>query len=127
MIILKQYIKVFQKKITIICNIHGPFQQRADYHLKSKGCPGCNCCKKHTNKSFIKKAQEIHFYKYDYSLVNYVNNKLKIDIICPIHGTFSQRPCAHINETRPHGCPKCDKSFKLNTENFIEKEQNENE
>lgn len=35
---------------------------------------------------FIKKAQEIHGWKYDYSEVNYINYKTPITIICPKHG-----------------------------------------
>ncbi|SOK58935.1 hypothetical protein, partial [Yersinia phage fHe-Yen9-03] len=32
------------------------------------------------------------------------NNKIKINIICPIHGEFSQKPNSHKNG---HGCPQC--------------------
>lgn len=41
---------------------------------------------------FIKKAQEIHGWKYDYSEVNYINYKTPITIICPKHGKFEQLP-----------------------------------
>lgn len=37
---------------------------------------------------FIKKAQEIHGNKYDYSLVEVSRSKDKVKIICPIHGVF---------------------------------------
>jgi hypothetical protein len=46
----------------------------------------------------------MHKKKYDYSLVNYENSIQKVDIICPIHGIFSQNPSNHL---RGGGCPKC--------------------
>lgn len=54
---------------------------------------------------FIDDACHVHGYKkYDYSLVDYKNNKTKVIIICPIHGAFMQTPDSHL---RGHGCPKC--------------------
>jgi len=62
--------------------------------------------KKITSNSteFIKKATKIHNNKYDYSLVNYINNKTKVKIICPKHGIIEQRPDSHLNH---RGCYKC--------------------
>jgi len=57
-----------------------------------------------TNKQFIEKAKKIHSDKYDYSLVNYINNRTKIKIICPIHSIFEQNPNNHLNR---QGCKKC--------------------
>ena len=56
---------------------------------------------------FIEKSKKIHNNKYDYSLVNYKKNDLKIKIICPIHGVFEQLPMDHLNSS---GCPKCIKN-----------------
>ena len=42
--------------------------------------------KKKTKEEFIKEADIIHNYKYNYSKVNYINNKTKVCIICPEHG-----------------------------------------
>ena len=44
----------------------------------------------YTKDEFIKKANEIHNNKYDYSKVNYIDSRLKISIICPEHGEFKQ-------------------------------------
>lgn len=55
-------------------------------------------------ETFIDKSNSIHFNKYDYSKVNYLNNKTKVCIVCPIHGEFFQTPNSHI---LGHGCPKC--------------------
>lgn len=45
-----------------------------------------------------------HNNKYSYDLVEYVNSKTKVKIICPIHGIFEQTPYAH---THSYGCVKC--------------------
>ena len=37
---------------------------------------------------FIEKSRKVHGDKYDYSQVEYVHNKIKVCIICPIHGEF---------------------------------------
>ncbi len=53
---------------------------------------------------FIAKANAVHKNKYDYSLVQYVNSKTKVEIICPIHGSFFQMPEGH---AYGYGCKKC--------------------
>lgn len=60
--------------------------------------------KKHTTKTWLVKANEIHKNKYDYSLVDYRNSRTKVTIICPIHGKFEQIANAHI---QGQGCRKC--------------------
>ena len=72
-----------------------------------------------TKENFIEKAREIHGNKYDYSKVEYKNNRTKVCIICPEHGEFWQTPRNHISQRQ--GCPKCSKTFKNTTESFIEK------
>jgi len=47
-------------------------------------------------ESFIKKARTIHGDKYDYSLVNYINAKTKVSIVCLVHGIFEQAPSGHL-------------------------------
>jgi hypothetical protein len=61
---------------------------------------------KNTLELFIYKANNKHNYKYDYSLVKYINNKTKISIIYPIdnHGLFYQTPNSHL---MGQGCVKC--------------------
>ena len=60
--------------------------------------------RKLTTKIFIERAQKIHEDKYDYSKVYYITNKIKVEIICPIHGSFLQQPNNHMNGIP---CPKC--------------------
>lgn len=57
-----------------------------------------------TTEEFIAKAKAVHGDKYDYSKVEYVNNQTPIEIVCPIHGAFTQRPLNHL---RGNGCPQC--------------------
>ena len=59
------------------------------------------------NKSFIEKSKKIHGDKYDYSLVNYIDQKIKIIIICSKHGEFKQQPKHHLEGS---GCPLCNDS-----------------
>ena len=53
---------------------------------------------------FIAKAKIVHNDKYNYSSVEYVNSKTKINIVCPIHGNFEQTPNNHIQGS---GCISC--------------------
>jgi hypothetical protein len=96
------------KKIKIICPTHGPFYQNAGGHILSggRGCAECSGVKKLSREEFIKKSSLVHNNKYDYSRIDYDNNKAHIEIICPIHGTFSQRPDRHL---QGDGCSKCGK------------------
>jgi hypothetical protein len=57
-------------KVTIICPIHGEFEQKAGGHLSGKGCMACGIktrSQKHTrtNEQFIERAKQIHVDKYD--------------------------------------------------------------
>ena len=64
--------------------------------------------KRLTTEEFILRSNEIHKNKYDYSNVVYKNGKSKVEIICPVHGVFFQRPHNHsIGE----GCPLCGRSL----------------
>lgn len=91
--------------LTITCPIHGDFEQLPYNHLNGYGCSKCSNKYKPTNDEFIEKAREIHGDKYDYSLVDYVNNHTKVKIICPIHGVFEQTPRNHI--VKKNGCQLC--------------------
>ena len=95
--------------VTIRCIKHGDFVQRPDDHLNGHGCSKCGFektkqCNYLTTAEFINNANIIHKFKYDYSLVRYINSQTKITIICSKHGVFSQNPNNHLNG---HRCPKC--------------------
>ena len=90
--------------ITIICPIHGEFQQRMDEHLKGKGCAKCVGRNK-THDDFVAEARAIHGDKYDYLVDTYRTAESKIKIKCnKCGGIFEQKPWSHL---QGHGCPKC--------------------
>ena len=60
--------------------------------------------RKVTMEEFLERANSKHNNFYDYSKVNLVNVDTGIEIICPSHGPFSQKPFKHL---RGQGCPKC--------------------
>ena len=98
-------------KVCIICPKHGEFWMLPSNHThktRPQGCPKCKAehpsPKRLTTEEFIRKAKEIHGDKYDYSKVEYVDNRTKVCIICPEHGEFWQRPNNHL---MGNGCQKC--------------------
>ena len=96
-------------KIIITCPKHGDFEQQLMNHLQGAGCKKCAdeklALKQKTPLNiFIDNAEKVHDNKYDYSKVEYKNNRTKINIICPEHGVFPQTPGAHL---RGQGCPIC--------------------
>ena len=96
-------------KITITCPIHGNFEQTASDHLNKCGCGECS--KESMRNRFIsntevftENAVNTHGDKYDYSSVAYKGAKVKVEIICPKHGSFWQTPNDHLNGC---GCRHC--------------------
>jgi len=79
--------------------------------------------KRLTSEEFIIRSRKNHGLKYDYSKVIYVNGKSKVEIICPVHGVFFQRPHNHsIGE----GCPSCKQDYmkkllSMSIDEFIQK------
>ena len=93
-----------REKVVIICKLHGKFSQSPNDHLNEDGCPLCGGTVRLTKDEFIKQSYIIHKNKYDYSQVNYINNRTKVKIKCPIHGWFYQRARGHMEGK---GCLKC--------------------
>ena len=60
--------------------------------------------KRLTKEEFVEKARKVHGDKYDYSKVEYQDNRTKVCIICPQHGEFWQKPNDHLNGC---GCKPC--------------------
>lgn len=63
-----------------------------------------------TTEEFIQRARKVHGDKYDYSLVKYQAYSKSVNIICPIHGIFSQCAGEHL---RGSGCYACGKKALL--------------
>ncbi len=95
-------------KVEIVCPEHGSFWQNYEDHVRSgAGCPMCNGGVKLSKSVFVAKATKIHGSRYDYSKVKYQNSSTKVEIVCPTHGSFWQRPNSHVHGTSPQGCPTC--------------------
>jgi hypothetical protein len=106
------------KRLNVVCARHGLFTLTARRHLEGSGCPGCGFGRpsgEELKRLFIKR----HGNRYDYSLVDFVNVKPlseKIDIICPVHGVFSQSAQAH----KKLGCDECGKiKHRCKTEDIV--------
>lgn len=113
------------KKVCIICPVHGEFWQCPTEHF-NYGCPKCGKTQRLTLDEFIEKAKMMHGDKYDYSNVEYKNNKTKVCIICPKHGEFWQRPDMHL---KGQGCVSCSREKnglkkRKSNEDFINEARN---
>jgi hypothetical protein len=102
-------------KVKLKCKIHGEFLITPSDHVNSKsGCSKCHFDKlsnkfRKTKERFIVDAIKVHGNKYDYSLVDYKNNKTEVIIRCKnCNFIFRQIPDKHTNHLE--GCPKCRKS-----------------
>lgn len=98
-------------KITVTCPTHGDFIVTPKDHIVGNvGCRECGLVRSSSKRKlstidFIERCTLIHGDKYDYSNVDYINNKTPITIICPEHGEFVQTPTCHKDSHQ--GCPKC--------------------
>jgi hypothetical protein len=100
-------------KIQIKCPEHGIFETTINSHLYGNtGCPKCGNDNKgkHTYlknpNSFIEKANKIHNFKFNYSLIDYKDYRKKVKIICPEGHIFEQTPANHLSG---NGCSICKK------------------
>ena len=118
MIILKQFIKITNLPINIICPEHGLFAQSArGMHLRGVGCPLCGAGG-YIRKAIYREATKVHSGKYTYENIEYINMKKNINVTCPIHGVFKQRASAHIQGA---GCLKCKNMPRITKDEFIER------
>lgn len=110
-------------KIKVICKIHGEFE--IDRYSFKYG-HGCKTCSKELMSNKLKQNKssliadfiKVHGNRYGYDLVEYVNSKTNIRIVCKIHGEFLQKPAIH---KIGQGCPKCANNTKSNNLEFIQK------
>jgi hypothetical protein len=108
-------------ELEIICPIHGSFWQIARAHLFGKKCHKCGGSDLLTVSEVNLRFLNLNSI-YDYTKVKYIDSKTKVEIVCPIHGSFWQTPEKHW-----HGreCPPCSlnksaTSRTKTTEKFIE-------
>lgn len=119
-------------KVSILCPIHGSFEQYPNNHKNGAGCPVCVSeilaeRYRKTNEEFIAEAKQVHGNAYDYSTTKYVGAREKVSIICSVHGEFLQTAGDHL---AGKGCKRCAckasaikvmAAKKVTTEDFIER------
>lgn len=98
-----------RSRVTLICRLHGPFEQLAGCHTSGKGCPECAKVligrkRRTTQEEFLSRAKELHSGKYSYEYAVYRTVHKNVTITCPAHGEFEQRPSVHL---KGGGCPIC--------------------
>ena len=105
-------------KVCLTCPEHGDFWVTPNNHLsKGSGCPRCSGNYDLTFEEFVDIANKRFNNKYDYSRSKWNGYKVKIEIICPEHGSFFQSPSNHLNSL---GCPKCSGHY-MDKDLFIQK------
>lgn len=115
--------------VTIICDVHGEFNQTPYNHLNSSGCLQCTIIERaikqrSTTEEFVEKSICVHGNKYNYEYVEYVNNHTNVRIECLVHGIFEQAPYNHLNG---QGCPQCAKKcYSKRSNEWIKHIENEN-
>lgn len=108
--------KNIKQKLTIICKVHGEFEQTAGHHLQMSGCKKCNT---YSTKEYIARVYAAHktdaqSSQYDYSQVVYTNARGIIKITCKKHSAtpFLQRADKHLAGAQGCAkymmCPKCE-------------------
>lgn len=107
-------------EIEVLCKKHGIFKTTPNRLMSGHGCPICGGNQKLTTEEFIRRANEVHNGKYDYSKTVFEGTNKKVCIICPKHGEFWQFANGHL---AGRGCPHCKSSILENeVRNFLEKE-----
>ena len=115
------FFKKTTRKISIICKIHGDFEQGVSNHLSGIGCNKCSGFYKNVD-DLKNEFNIIHNNKYDYSKFLILNKwRNKINIICPVHGEFSQSIREHLRGSECQLCAKEKGSMMrtLDVESFI--------
>ncbi len=122
-------------KVSILCKLHGIFEQAPSNHLTSTGCLKCSRIevgerrlgKKNNRRvtnteEFIHEAKIIHEDFFDYTNTVYKSAKDIVIIKCPMHGEFSQTAHNHLTGFKCNLCAKNKMStlFSLGTSAFVE-------
>jgi hypothetical protein len=123
----KSVYEKWSQKLIITCKIHGDFEQSPNAHISNHGCKKCATAliaKKQTftHAEFIRKCEEKHPNKLDYSKTIYVNTKTACIFICKAcKSEFTRDPAHMLGKGRGHGCVVCNGGIKDDLSGFITK------
>lgn len=101
--------KDFETNVIMICPKHGEFKKTPHALMMGEGCPKCGHergakSKRLSREEVIRRANEIHNFKYSYEKYNGEKLSEEATIICPIHGEFKQTMRKHLMGS---GCREC--------------------
>tara|TARA_R110002073_G_scaffold144403_2_gene296502 strand:- start:5724 stop:6296 length:573 start_codon:yes stop_codon:yes gene_type:complete len=71
-----------------------------------------------SREKVLEDFNKVHGGKYDYSKIAYKNSSTKVEIVCKIHGSFTQKPSNHISG---QGCPTCGRISSAKTQSITKK------
>ena len=98
------------KDVTLICKKCGNIETKdpRSFYI-GYGCLKCRVKQRNpkqtTKEQFLERAKKIHGDKYDYNKVEYITLYDEVEIVCPKHGSFHQKPTIHIHAKS--NCPEC--------------------
>lgn len=98
--------------VKITCPFHGVFSQSPNNHLIGHGCAVCGenavgIANRVSLEDLITAAKVVHGDKYTYTGIECRNGKSTANIVCPVHGEFSQATRHHLSGS---GCLDCAES-----------------
>lgn len=99
----------YMNHVTIICETHGEFRQSPQQHNAGQGCPKCAPIGRKQNQikpfgAYVAKASNAHSSKYTYIEDSYTGFSGKVEVVCPVHGSFFANGFDHLYGS---GCPQC--------------------
>lgn len=110
-------------ELSINCLVHGNILVKPVHHFKYRhGCPLCTRERflKDRQDELVAKAKEVHKNKYGYEKVVYGNFNDKVEITCPVHGSFWRSLHQHVYFKS--NCPKCSiAASRLTMDKFLQK------
>ena len=95
----------YNKKIKIICPIHGVFEQNPICHITS-GCPKC-VGKNIITEDIIKESKTIYDNLFNYSKTIFINKRISMLFVCNKCGNIQKE--TYKNHILGNGCIRCNK------------------
>jgi hypothetical protein len=94
--------------VIIRCPDHGVFRQTPNEHRQGASCPDCSGRRSAgamaRAQRFLARAVQVHGDRFDYTQVDFVDQRTPVTIYCRVHGAFTQRPTNHLGG---RGCLEC--------------------